>query len=566
MASTVLGYRNLEKAYLELKSHRISKLSKNLSVVIGGNCNTDFSERSLKYFLLKEGFDAKIESLRMDTWIGHALEDKPKADAWVIWLSTAGFTNGETKFTEIDINPITQAISALISRGKAVITILPEAGVAENDPVSIHRAWRLKTINDLYQALPGVTTLLSVESIQFELGRSRWQSSKYWTLAKCPCHPDATVDVSREVSIALSRTLSPRVKAIAVDLDNTIWGGIVGEDGPENLKLDPHAEGRPYLEMQRFLKDVKNHGIPICVVSKNEPKQAIRPFEERSEMILKQEDFVMFEASWDSKVLSLQKISNTLNIGIESICFLDDTHYERAEVRALLPDLIVPEMPEDPELRVQSLVASRLFTLPRLSEEDQIRTKSYLQDKQRMSDKAVFNSRSDFLKSLNMKLSIKRITEATVVRCVSLAHKTNQFNLTYRRSSAIDITAISSALDQYAYCFRLSDKYGDSGLIAVLTAQKGEGERLFIEEWLMSCRVFSRGVEYAIAEHLASWCNNHGIREIIAPRSVRARNSIVVDTLTAIGFSICGDNQEIQTYRTDRLHPASHFITLENEE
>lgn len=564
MPEIEIEYRAVAGAYKKLKSEKKSAISKKFSINLGGNCNTDFSVQPLKYFMLEEGFDAYVTSLPFGTWIGSALEGKPEADAWVIWLSTAGFTNGETCFPDVDVDIIAQAIRALISRGKIVVVILPEPGVAENDPLSIHRRWRFNAIYDLFRALPKAAVLLSVEPIQFRLGRARWQSTKYWTLAKCPCLPDAVVAVANEVSIALTRILSPRVKVIAVDLDNTLWGGVVGDDGPENLKLDPHAEGRPFLEMQRFLKDLKNRGLPLCVVSKNDPEEAARPFVERSEMILKREDFVMFEASWDSKAFALRKIAKTLNVGLDSICFIDDSRHERGEMRAVIPALLVPDLPEDPELRVSSLIASRLFSNANISDEDQLRTKSYEDDTRRASDEAIYQSRSEFLENLNSKLLIERISPATLVRCASLAHKTNQFNLTYRRSSVNDLSILAADSRQYAYCFRLNDKYGDAGLIAVLVARRKGSNELHIDEWLMSCRVFNRGVEHAVAEHLLTWCLHNGILEIQAERSVQTKNAIVVDVLEAHGFLKISEDKGMQVFRTRQITRVPHFIRLEN--
>lgn len=564
MSEIEMGYRGVAKAYAKLKSKQLLAPGKKLSVVLGGNCNTDFCVPSLRYFFLEEGFDANVTSLPFGTWIGSALEGNPEADAWVIWLSTAGFTAGETNFVAVDAGPIAQAINALVARGKIVVVILPEPGVAENDPLCVHRQWRLNAIYELFRVLPKAAILLSVEPIQFRIGRSRWQSPKYWTLAKCPCQLDATVAVAREASLAIARTLSPRVKAIAVDLDNTLWGGVVGDDGPENLKIDPHAEGRPFLEMQRFLKDLKDRGIPLCVVSKNDPEQAVRPFVERSEMILKKDDFVLFEASWNSKAFALRKIARTLNIGLDSVCFIDDSQHERAEMRTIMPDLLVPDMPVDPELRVEALIESRLFANTSVSNEDQLRAKSYVDEAQRASDEAIFESRADFLKSLNMKMSIERISPATLVRCASLAHKTNQFNLTYRRSSVNDISVVAADGHQYAYSFRLSDKYGDAGLIAVLTARRRNENQLHIDEWLMSCRVFNRGVEYAVAQHLSSWCADHGIDEIWAERSAQARNVVVVDALEALGFSKMSKDGNAEVFRAKQLTPVPHFILAEN--
>ncbi|MEP0942314.1 MAG: HAD-IIIC family phosphatase [Rhizobiaceae bacterium] len=361
----------------------------------------------------------------------------------------------------------------------------------------------------------------------------------------------------------IAQLLRPRIKAIITDLDNTVWGGVVGDDGPENLALDPDGDGRSFVELQRMLVDLSDQGIPISVSSKNTDLQARRPFEERPEMVLGLNDIVYFEASWNAKHLAIQKIAQQLNLGLDAICFLDDSPHERAEARAFLPDLVVPELPEDPEQRVDFLRRSGLFMTPRVLEDDLKRVRSYRENARRQVSAEQSISIEDYLRDLEIKLIAEPLSQANLPRAASLIQKTNQFNLTLARTQKTELANLINDPTIYSHLYSVIDRFGDSGQVALLVA-KPTDSGLKILEWVMSCRVFSRHIEHATLTHLGDWAKLNGHTSIIAPYEATDRNGLVADFLDAVGFSSDVDHGNAE-FRGDVDLPIEHFAEITNQ-
>jgi FkbH-like protein len=332
------------------------------------------------------------------------------------------------------------------------------------------------------------------------------------------------------MAVVIARLFKPAIRAVVVDLDDTLWGGLVGEVGPEGVELDPDGLGRSYLELQQFLQDVSDRGVPIAVVSKNDDDQARRPFNERPEMVLSLDSVVNFAASWRPKYEAIAALAEKLNIGLDSICFLDDSLLERDEARRMLPGLIVPELPAAPGKRVEFLIRSRLFTAPVISEEDRGRVEYYKQSLQ-----VVPENLDGYLESLEMVLEPLAIDQTNRERVLSLLHKTNQFNVTLWRPTPGELNTFLDSHENYAYAFRLNDRLGDAGIIAVVLAQP-DGPSCRLTAWVMSCRVFGRGVEHATAEHLCAWLNDREFEAVEVPFVEGPRNSLVPAVLTSLGL------------------------------
>ena len=444
----------------------------------------------------------------------------------------------------------------MMSGGARVVLIHPEALPAEDDPFSPFGTWRNNLVQQLQSAMPPAVVQMSVDHLIRRVGMASWSASRYWEQAKAPCHPDAATAVGSEVAAVIARLLRPAVRAVAVDLDDTLWGGLVGEVGPEGLDLDPDGTGRPFLELQRLLLDLSERGVPLAVVSKNEESEARRPFIERPEMLLRLDDFVRFDASWTPKYEAIAAIAAQLNIGIDAVCFLDDSPKERDEARRLLPGLIVPELPESPAKRVDHLLRSRLFTAPVVSDEDRLRVDYF----RRAVDVAP-GDLNGYLAGLDMVLEASPIGPANVDRGLSLLHKTNQFNLSLWRPAPGEFAEFVGRAENYAYAFRLRDRLGDAGVIAVLlVAVSPEGARFV--GWVMSCRVFSRGLEWAMAEHLANWLQARGISPIEAPFTAGPRNALIGDVLAQIGLTPTRSGDGVTWFSSERLGSPGHHITI----
>jgi FkbH-like protein len=537
--------------------------SRHIKVALGGNCNMDFVRPALISTFAAHGFDADCLGLEYDGWIGAALKGEPKVDWWVIWLSAMGASRGGIERREFDQLGLKAAADAIESRGERLLIILPEALRWEDAPYSPFSRWRQDILAAIGASLPASTISLSVENIQRGLGSAAWSAPRYWTLAKCPCHPDAAAAVGVAVATTLTLSVRPHIKAIVTDLDNTLWGGVVGDDGPENLSLDPDGEGRPFLEMQRLLKDLAQSGIPICVASKNDHEQAQRPFNERAEMILELSDIVYFHASWNRKYEAIRAIAQDLNLGLESICFIDDSPHERHEARNFLPELIVPELPAEPEDRVAELLCHGLFGAPSLNQEDEQRVQMYRDEVKRKRAAVDAVDYESYLKSLDMQLSIATVSQSNLSRVASLIQKTNQFNLTNQRLTEQQIAELSNDPDAYAACFALHDRFGDTGIIGVLLGRIYD-TNVRIEEWVLSCRVFGRGVEDAMFAHLIDWMENRELVSIEASYRKTAKNGMLMGTLERLGVVASKSGGDYYRWDAQNGIRPHHFMRIEN--
>ncbi len=540
--------------------------AKKLRVVLGGNCNVDFLAPGLRAALFQEDIHAEVELTDYDDWIGAALSGRSQGDVWVIWLSSLGFSRGGQARPPLAYDQIFAAAEALTGRGSRSVIILPEPLLLESDPFSPFASWRSEISSTLRgsPALSGAV-FLDPDPVLRQVGSKQWHAERYWVSAKCPCHPNAATRLAQQIGATLARMVKPKVRAIVVDLDNTLWGGILGEDGVHGLELDPHGAGAPFLALQRFLKDLSERGVPLSVASKNDPDEATEAFAQRPEMILKRDDFVYFEAGWEEKAKSIVRIAEGLNLGLESLCFLDDSPHERAEARFHLPDLIVPELPEAPEERLAYLVGSRLFYQPVVGADDVKRVAFYKGEAARKHAAAVIGDQDSYLRSLDMKLRPMRIGLDNLTRVESLVQKTNQFNLTNRRHGASALKAFVDDPEAYAYCYAVHDRFGEAGIVGVLLATVSRDSVAEIDTWLMSCRVINRGVEFAMYEHLAGWARARGVEAIKATYVASKRNGQVADLYDRLQLQRREDDQDGVRYRGSAFVVPKHFLEIESD-
>ncbi|MFL5844087.1 MAG: HAD-IIIC family phosphatase [Solirubrobacteraceae bacterium] len=528
-----------------------------VSVVLAGNCNTDFLIDPLRIELDAAGVPAGVVSTAYGAGVQDALSDARDGDFWVFWLSSMGATDGGTDRRPLDVAGVVAAAEHLIARGRRVIVIPPEPVLAEEDPFSPFGVWRREATEALTRELPADVVVLRADGLLQRLGIDRWVAPRYWEHAKAACHPDAAVALAVEIGVVVARLLRPVVKAVAIDLDDTLWGGLVGEVGAAGLELDPQGAGRSYLEMQRYLADLRDRGILLGVVSKNDDDEARRPFAERSEMLLGLEDFAYFSASWDAKHAAIRAFAAAVNVGLDAVCLLDDSPGEREEARAFIPELIVPELPASPGARVAHLVRTKLFVTPVVTEEDRLRGQSV----QHVQPAAGGMDHATYLAGLEMVLEATPLGPDTMARAVSLLNKTNQFNLNGRRPTPSEVEAAATDDGAYAYVHRLRDRVADHGNIAVLIAHRSGGTAV-IDSWVMSCRVFNRGVEWAVAEHFAAWVARTGVETVRGEYVRTDRNHLVADLLSDIGLRAAAAAEDRRAYEGESIHVPDHHLTI----
>lgn len=356
-------------------------------------------------------------------------------------------------------------------------------------------------------------------------------------------------------------------KCLILDLDNTVWGGVIGDDGLEGIQLGHGLGiGKAFTEFQMWVKKLKQRGIIICVASKNNEETAKEPFEKHPDMVLKLDDIAVFQANWETKVDNIRTIQQILNIGFDSMVFLDDNPFERNMVRENIPGITVPELPENPEDYLEYLYSLNLFETASYSNLDRDRTKQYQVEAKRVSLSKTFTNEADFLKSLNMVSTVSGFTKFNTPRVAQLSQRSNQFNLRTVRYTDADIEALANDPDVIDLSFTLEDKFGDNGLIAVVIMKPLEKETLFVDTWFMSCRVLKRGMENFTLNTMVDAAKGKGYKKIIGEYLPTPKNKMVETHYPNLGFEKVEDVKTAQyTLDVDSYIPKENYIELKEQ-
>ncbi len=397
----------------------------------------------------------------------------------------------------------------------------------------------------LQQAMAGHSFVYPVDllSLQLQMGVDKWHNSALYYDTKLACDMNALPHFSKCVVDILKAMEGQVKKCVILDLDNTLWGGVIGDDGIGGIEIGEFGKGHAYADFQRWLKQLKERGILLAVCSKNDEDKAKEPFEKHEEMILKLSDISMFAANWNDKATNIRLIQESLNIGMDSIVFIDDSAFERNLVREFIPEITVPELPEDPADYLDFLQAENLFETISYSDEDRERTNQYQAEFKRKDMRSMAASLEEYLKGLKMTGEMKKFEPDKFARIAQLTQRSNQFNLRTIRYTEDDIKRISED-DKYitAYC-TLKDRFGDHGLVSVLILEKRSDGEAFIDTWLMSCRVLKRGMEEFIINSLVDLVKKSGFKRITGEYIQTAKNSMVSDIYPRMGFESLGNGQ-----------------------
>jgi FkbH-like protein len=333
-------------------------------------------------------------------------------------------------------------------------------------------------------------------------------------------------------------------KCLILDLDNTLWGGVIGDDGMEGIQIGNLGIGETFSRFQMWIKQLKNRGIILAVCSKNEEKAALEPFNIHPDMVLRLEDIAVFVANWDNKADNIRHIQSILNIGFDSMVFVDDNPVERQIVRDNIPEVTVPELPEDPAEYLSFLQNLNLFETASYSHGDSDRTRQYQEESLRVHKKKSFVNEDDFLKSLNMKAIVSSFQKNDIPRIAQLSQRSNQFNLRTIRFSEEDLTQIVRDDQFKTISFKLSDSYGDNGLVCIILLKKIENEAYLIHTWLMSCRVLKRGLEHLVLNEIVEQCNTAGATKIIGEYLPTSKNEMVKNHYLNLGFKTTNNDKQ----------------------
>lgn len=366
-------------------------------------------------------------------------------------------------------------------------------------------------------------------------GLSKWFDSTFWNNYKIPYSVEATPFVAQSLLSIVKAHKGKSKKCLVLDLDNTLWGGVVGDDGLRGIAIgEGDARGEAYLSFQKYVKRLKQRGVILAICSKNDFETAKTGFS-HPDSYLKFEDFSSFQASWDLKTDGLKKISKELNIGLDSLVFVDDNPAERELIRAQLPEVAVPEVGVDVTEYSTCIDLNGYFESVKILKEDLEKINFYAENKMRVIGESQFENYHDFLVSLNMVAEISTFSVMYQDRITQLINKTNQFNLTTKTICAEEVNSRMTNSKFINLYGRLFDKFGDNGLVSLISGEK-QDKVIEIDIWVMSCRVFKRDLELAIFDEFVSECILQGLETIKGIYKKSAKNNIVAELYSELGF------------------------------
>jgi FkbH-like protein len=384
--------------------------------------------------------------------------------------------------------------------------------------------------------------ILDVAGLAETVGLAEWHSPAEWNLAKSPFSHEYLPLYADHVARLIAALRGKSRRVLILDLDNTVWGGVIGDDGLEGIQCaQGDASGEAFLSVQRLALELRERGIVLAVSSKNNDETARLPFREHPEMLLKEEHIAIFQANWNDKATNIKAIAQELSLGLDSMVFLDDNPAERNLVRQMLPQVAVPELPGDPALYARTLAAAGYFESVTFSEED-VKRAGYYQDNARRVELQKQNGNIDgYLASLQMEITFQPFDETGRARITQLINKSNQFNLTTRRYTEAEVAATERDPHCFTLQVRLIDIFGDNGMISVVICRQSDGPESEpeweIDTWLMSCRVLGRRVEAMVLREILDHARARGVHRLVGRYRPTDRNKLVEDHYSKLGFS-----------------------------
>ena len=546
-----------------------------LRVAIHGGFTTSFLSEILPLFLVQRGIDACIREAQYGAFQTDILDDSSP-----FWDFDPGITFLLPTYRDLhhfpsfsaDAETINQAIEAELSTWRRIwqklkspivqLTFAPPATRILGEADGLFPGGRLHYVREVNRVLaseaPAHVTLVDGESLMGQLGRD-WHDERLYRIAKQPFSMDATPIIANALAASAAGALGLSRKVLILDLDNTLWGGVIGDDGLEGISLGSEtAEGESFIAFQQYIKALSERGIVLCICSKNAPEIAREPFQRHSAMVLKLEDIADFRANFDDKASNIRAIAKTLNLGLDSFVFVDDSPVECELVRQNLPQVWTIELAGDPSGFPELVERAIPFPMSRLTNEDITRAKSY---QSLGTVRAGIEDATDidtFLKELEPVAIVESIRDDTIERISQLIGKTNQFKL----NSAIFSPSEIRERAEHIVAIRLKDRLQDYGIVAVaVTEPDDENNSLLICNWVMSCRVFSRRLEFLTLELIAKRAASAGLSKISVNYEKSKRNGLLAELLPKLGFQNIKDADWFQTDTQLSENRPAHFIS-----
>jgi FkbH-like protein len=386
--------------------------------------------------------------------------------------------------------------------------------------------------------------LLDVAALAETVGLANWHETQLWNLGKFPFSDELIPLYADHVARTIAAIRGRSAKVLVLDLDNTVWGGVIGDDGLEGIQVaQGDARGEAHLALQRLALDLRQRGIILAVSSKNTDEVAREPFEKHPEMLLKLDHIAVFQANWNDKATNIQAIAEELSLGLDSMVFVDDNPVERGLVRKLLPQVRVPELPEDPAYYARTVAAAGYFEAAAFATEDLKRASFYQDNAKRASLQKRLGGVDAYLASLDMTITFQPFDATGRARIVQLINKSNQYNLTARRYTDPEVAEAENDPDVFTLQVRLADIFGENGMISVVICRPSGAGVWEIDTWLMSCRVLGRKVEHMVLREILVHAQAAGVHKLTGTFCPTDRNKLVVEHYARLGFVKTGEEQ-----------------------
>lgn len=569
-------------SFRELK--KMSKKSvegKEIKLAVLGNCATQFFSAAIQGYAKLSGINLNVYDADYNQIDAQLLDPSSevfefKPDNILLWLSTDKIYEEfldtpislRKNFAETYMEKL-EHYWELIARNSHARILQPNFTEIDDKALGQYSSkieaafiYQIRKLNFLLQeSMAKRNNLYPVDllAVQIQVGQTQFYDAALYYNAKMTIALDTLPYVAKAVVDVLVAMSGRIKKCVICDLDNTLWGGVIGDDGIGGIEIGELGRGHAFTNLQRWLKQLKECGIILAVCSKNNEDTAKEPFEKHEEMVLRLSDISIFVANWNDKASNIKMIQKSLNIGMDSIVFLDDNPFERNLVRQMIPEIEVPELPEDPALYLGYLQRCNYFDTVSYAGENSDRTKQYQAEFERNKLQQQFTSIDDYLISLDMVAEVKAFEPVRYARIAQLTQRSNQFNLRTIRYTEDEIERVANDPNYLTLYYTLRDKFGDHGLISVVILKKISDKTIFVDTWLMSCRVLKRGMEEFIINKLVETAEINGFDEIWAEYIPTAKNSMVKDIYSVMGFSEKEENQyqlDVKSYKKKQCYIA----------
>ncbi|MFA6234871.1 MAG: HAD-IIIC family phosphatase [Bacteroidota bacterium] len=566
-------YRSIDPASLTLTPIRIALLS---------SSTVEHFRDVLDWWLAREGFRAEFHIAEFDTIRQTVLNESGELYRFkpdIVWFFTSyrdirlavdrpqeraaiegGIAQEVAEWSSL-WDAVHRELSCLIIQNNADI---PGVRLFGNYDASVcwTRASVLARFNlALAEALrPGVA-IFDLESASSWYGKERWDEYRYWHHSKHAFSLDAYGFVAFRAARLIGAAKGGARKVLVLDLDNALWGGVIGDDGLDGIRLGSTPDGEAFVDFQRYVRALKGRGVVLAVCSKNEESTAREPFESHPEMVLRLEDISVFIANWRNKADNIREIAAKLNVGLDSLVFVDDNPAERALVRETLPEVHVIDLPEDPSGYLAALDKERLFETVAFTSEDLRRGDLYRENALRDTFRDSCMDLTNYLSGLAMESEYGDLDGFHLPRAAQLINKSNQFHVTTTRYTEAQLAEFMASPNWSVRYYRLKDRFGDNGLISTVILERKDESILRIDTWVMSCRVLARTMEEFICSDIVAMARSFGCRRLEGKYIPTRKNGLVEDLYRRMGFSLESEMKGETLWTLDLSRGAPHYAT-----